>query len=96
MAQRLAALVRFDLGGDEGGDGFGRRHRGVVRADIDGGVAPEARLLRQGLALEHIERRALEAPGIERGENIGFDLQAAAPGVDEDGTAEPAALPEFS
>ena len=33
---------------------------------------------------------------IERGDDVGFDLEAAASGVDEDRAAERAALPELS
>ena len=66
-----------------------------MRADIDGRVRPERRILRQRLALEHVERGALERAGIERGEDVGLDLQAAASGVDEDRAAERAALPEL-
>src|SRR5271163_4763817 len=95
VCQRLAAFVGNDLAGDELADRCGRRNCGVVRADVDGGMGPEARFLWQGFALEHVERSAMKRAGIERGEDVGFDLQAAASGVDEDGPAEPAALPKL-
>ncbi len=80
MVERLAALVRLDLPGDERGDRVGRGDRRVVRADIDRRVRPQARVLRQRLALEHVERCAFERARIERIEDVGFDLQAASSG----------------
>ena len=38
----------------------------------------------------------MKRAGIERGEDVGFDLEAAASGIDEDRAAERAALPELS
>jgi hypothetical protein len=55
-------------------------------------VRPEARILWRRLGLEHVERSAAKRAGIERGEDVGFDLQAAATGVDEDRAAERAVL----
>ena len=84
ILQRLAALVGLDLPDDGGCDGVRHRDPRVVRADVDGRVGPQARIGGERLALEHVERSALEHAGIERGEDVGFDLQAPATGVDED------------
>ena len=95
MGERLAAFVRLDLPGDERGDRLGRGDRRIVRADIDRRMRPEARIPRQRLALEHVERGAFQRAGIERGEDVGLDLQPAASGIDEDRAAERAVLLEL-
>src|SRR5207302_456316 len=75
MQQRLAAFERLDLPGDEAGHRAWRGDSGVVRADEHVRVAPEARVSRQRLGLEHVERGGLQHAGVERGEDVGFDLQ---------------------
>ena len=87
MLQRLATLVALDLlqhVGDERVRIGGRR---IVRRHDDVRVRPKRAVLRQRFGRKDIEAGAGERALIERGENIGLDLQAAASGIDQSGAA---------
>jgi hypothetical protein len=53
-------------------------------------MQPERRILRERLGLEDVERRAVQGPIIETRDDVGLDLQSAAPGIDENRAAEAA------
>src|SRR6266702_5441569 len=96
IAQRLAALEARDLvehiGDERARIGGGR----VVRRDRDLGVRPQWAVARQRLVWKHIEGRARERALVERGEDVGVDLQPAASRIDQIGAAERAVVLELA
>src|ERR1700749_4761566 len=87
MQKRLAALQTSDLRHYVGGEKVREDIAGIVRRDRDLAVTPHPALRRQRLLREDVERRAGQCGVIERRQDIGIDLQTAAPGIDEEGAA---------
>src|SRR5262249_61903060 len=59
-------------------------------------MIPERARLRQRLARKDVKRRARQRSLVERGEDVGIDLQRAPPGVDQEGAAQRAARIELA
>ena len=56
-----------------------------MRGDRDLGMNPQRAVGRQRLLRENVERCACECAVVERGDDVGIDLQRPASGVDEEG-----------
>src|SRR5262245_10779908 len=70
--------------------------RGIVRSDRQPGVTPQRAFDRKRLGRKHVERRAREGTFLERGQDVGIDLQRAAPGIDQVGALQRAVLSELA
>src|SRR5215471_13589880 len=87
MLERLSGLETVDLAQDIGGERARIGVRRTMRRDGHALVGPHWTRRRQGLGRKDVEGRGRERSFIEGGENIGVDLQRAAPGIDQVRTA---------
>src|SRR6266704_1803793 len=96
MLERQARLKTLDLAQHARGKRMRVGEGGVVRRDGYFGMAPQRACYRQRLAPKNVERCAGERAFVERGKNIGLDLQRTARGVDEVGAASGAVAFELA
>src|SRR5262249_32208372 len=96
VLQRQAGFHALDL--PQHADRESLRHRlcRVVRRNRHLRMIPERARLRQRLARKDVKRRARQRALVERGEDVGIDLQRAPPGVDQEGPAQRAARIELA
>ena len=59
-------------------------------------MRPQRAVLRKRLLREHIEGGACQRALLQRGDNIGIDLQRAAAGIDQERAAGAAVAPELA
>src|SRR5262245_12306347 len=89
VLQRLAALKSADLPEEIAHDGLRCAFGGTMRCDDHARMPPQRARSRERLGLEYVEGGGVKLSCLERCDNVGFDLQAAAPGIDQNGTREP-------
>ena len=96
VLQGLSGLIAADLLDDVAGRRFRLADGGIVRGYRDFGMGPERRVLRQWLGFENVQGGGSERAIIKAGQDVGFGLQAAPSGVDQDWPAELGVACEFS
>src|SRR5437868_1501763 len=93
--KRAAGFKAFDLARDIFRYFVGIGIGGVVRRQHDFWMGPERAVGRKRLIGEDIERRRAERAVVETCQNVGFVLQPAPPGIDQDRRAQRAVPVEF-